>query len=72
MTSVSAYLKELDEPRKSELQQLHALICKAAPKLKPYIQQSGNSEIAGYGKYSYKTKSGCTGDWFVIGLASRK
>lgn len=31
----------------------------------------GNS-IIGFGTYSYKTKSGCAGDWMVTGFSPRK
>lgn len=28
--------------------------------------------IIGFGQYSYKTKSGCSGDWFTCGFSPRK
>lgn len=62
------YLSSLDEPRKSELKVLDALIRKAAPTLKPEMVAG----FLGYGKMHYKTKSGREGDWFTIGLASQK
>lgn len=30
------------------------------------------SAIIGFGSYSYETKSGCKGDWFVVGFSPRK
>jgi len=62
------YLAHLKEPRKSEVNTMHKLIRKTVPKLKPFMQ----SGMIGYGKYHYKYASGREGDWFVIGLASRK
>ena len=62
------YLRDLVEPRKSELKALHALIRKSAPGLKPFMQ----SGMIGYGAYHYTYASGREGDWFYIGLASQK
>ncbi len=67
-TTPQAYINSLDEPRGSQIAQLHALIRKYAPSLTPYMY--GN--IIGYGKEPYKTKSGLEGDWFILGLASQK
>ena len=62
------YLANLPEPRRSELKQLHRLITKTAPKLKPKM----GSGMIGYGSYHYRYASGREGDWFVVGLSSRK
>lgn len=62
------YINKLAEPRKSEIQELHTLIKSIAPKLD--IKMYHN--IIGYGSYPYKTKSGQSGEWFVLGLASQK
>ena len=62
------YIKMIDEPRRSEIKKLHAFIQKTVPKLKPFMQ----SGMIGYGKIKYETKSGRSGDWFIIGLSSRK
>lgn len=69
-TSVSPeeFIKKLEEPRRSEIQQIHYFILKTVPKLKPFMI----SGMIGYGKMHYKTKSGREGDWFTIGLASNK
>jgi len=58
----------IDEPRKSEMLELHKLILKTVPKLKPKMYGS----IIGYGEYTYKYASGRTGEWMIIGLASQK
>ena len=66
--TVSAYLAELKEPRKSDVANLHKAIQAAVPKLKPHI----NYGMIGYGKFHYKYASGREGDWFTVGLASQK
>lgn len=66
--SHAAYIAELDEPRKSDVAALDALIRKLAPKMTPFMC---NGMLA-YGPYRYKYASGREGDWFRIGLASNK
>lgn len=63
-----AYIEALDEPRKSDIQKLHTLICETVPDLKPHIM---NGMIA-YGTFHYKYASGREGDWSKIMLASNK
>jgi hypothetical protein len=62
------YLDSLPADRRQALSELHAAIKKAAPELKPHIAHG----MVGYGPFPYKTRSGCEGDWFVVGLASQK
>lgn len=61
------YINSLEEPRKTQLKKLDALIRKTVPSLKPFMQ----SGMAGYGKFHYKSKSGREGDWAIIALSSR-
>ena len=68
VTTPREYLDQLPEPRRSELKQLHRLITKTAPALKPKMW----SGMIGYGSYHYRYASGREGDWFVVGLSSRK
>jgi hypothetical protein len=63
-----AYIAALDEPRRTEIQELDALIRANAPKLERWVV----SGILGYGRYHYRGRSGREGDWFRIGLASNK
>lgn len=65
-TTPQQYIGELEEPRKSDIVKLDALIRKAAPKLKPFV----HSGMLAYGPMHYKYASGREGDWFKIGLAS--
>ena len=62
------YIEKLPEPRRSELRQLHRLITRTAPKLKPKMW----SGVIGYGSYHYRYATGREGDWPVIGLSSRR
>ena len=63
-----AYIAALEEPRRTEVAKLHALITKAVPKLTPHMVAG----MIGYGNYHYKYASGREGDWPPIALSSRK
>ncbi len=62
------YIAALAEPRRTEIQTLHDLIRREAPDLDPYLQAG----MLAYGPYHYRYDSKREGDWFRIGLASRK
>jgi hypothetical protein len=63
------YIDMLEEPRKSDIRALDALIRRLAPQLEPHLA----SGMLAYGRYHYKGKSkGTEGEWFHIGLASNK
>lgn len=62
------YLAQLEEPRRSEVAALDALIRKEARGFEPFIQGG----MLAYGPYHYKYASGREGDWFRIGVASNK
>ena len=62
------YIHRLEEPRRSDVRELHELILKTAPDLEPHIA----SGMLAYGRYHYRTKSGSDGEWFHLGLASIK
>ncbi len=68
VSTPAEYIAQLDEPRKSDVAALDALIRKTAPKLEPFIQMG----MLAYGPYHYKYASGREGDWFRIGIASNK
>jgi len=68
VSNPSEYIEKLQEPRKTEIAALDALIRKTAPKLEPFI----HSGMLAYGPWHYKYGSGREGDWFRIGLASNK
>lgn len=67
-TTLSGYMAQIEEPRRSEIKALHAMISKALPKLKPGIVAG----MIGYGTYHYKYASGREGDWPIVALASQK
>jgi hypothetical protein len=60
------YIAALDEPRKSQVQQLHELICETVPELEPSIQDG----VIAYGMYKYKYASGREGEWPKLAIAS--
>jgi len=62
------YLAQLEEPRKSEVAALDALIRKTAPKLEPFVL----SGVLAYGRWHYRYTSGRENDWFRIGVASNQ
>jgi hypothetical protein len=67
VSSPAEYIAQLEEPRKTEVAALDALIRKTA-KLEPFI----HSGMLAYGPSHYKYASGREGDWFRIGVASNK
>lgn len=64
----SEYIEMIDEPRRSEIEQLHEFIQKTVPHLKPHIVYG----MIGYGSFHYKSRSGREGEWSVVCLASQK
>src|SRR5262249_41493494 len=60
------YIAQLEEPRRSEVASLDALIRKTAPKLEPVIYIG----ILGYGPYRYKYADGREGDGCRIAVSS--
>jgi uncharacterized protein YdhG (YjbR/CyaY superfamily) len=66
VSSPAEYIAQLDEPRKSDVAALHALIRKTAPKLEPFIQMG----ILAYGHRIVKYAGGRESDWFRIGISS--
>lgn len=62
------YIDRIEEPRRSQMQQIHDLIVKTVPDLKPHIMAG----MIGYGTYHYKYASGREGDWAIIALACQK
>lgn len=62
------YINDLEEPRKSQIKEIHDFIRKTVPNLEPYMIAG----IIGYGSYHYKYATGREGDWCIVGLASNK
>lgn len=69
--AAQALLDSLDEPRRSQLRHLHEVIRAAAPELDVRMWDYSGPMI-GYGTYRYHGSRGRTGEWFAVGLASRK
>jgi len=66
--TVADYIAQIEEPRRTAIKALHAMITKALPKLTPSIQYG----MIGYGSYHYKYDSGREGDAPIVALASQK
>ncbi len=62
------YIAQLEEPRRKDIADLHKLIRKAVPSLKPHIQAG----MLAYGPFHFRYPSGREGDWFRVGVASNK
>ena len=62
------FIDSLDEPRRSEIQQLHDLIREVAPELE--VQQA--KDMIGYGPFHYRYASGREGDAHLLALSPRK
>jgi hypothetical protein len=76
--SLEAYLA-FDPGRTADLDQLHAVMRKAAPSLKRYFHagtRKGEAgmrmNMIGYGRFRYAIKSGKQTSWPVIGIALQK
>lgn len=67
-TDPDAWLAELDDVRRPQLEELDARIRHVAPELRRYV----NRGFLSYGEYSYRGKSGRTGEWMCVALASNK
>ena len=69
--AAQAVIDDLPEPRRSQMQHLHDVILDALPGIEVrVIRYSG--PVIGYGWYEYSNSKGPAGDWFAVGLASRK
>jgi hypothetical protein len=67
-----AHIATLDEPRRSRMAHRHEVITSAIPDAGIRMFEYGGTLI-GYGPYRYSNSAGKeVGDWFSVGLASRK
>ena len=67
--SATAYLDGIaDEARRADCRRIATLMAKATGATATMWGES----IVGFGTRAYRYASGRTGDWFVVGLASRK
>jgi uncharacterized protein YdhG (YjbR/CyaY superfamily) len=62
------WLASLDDVRRPQLEELDARIRKAYPDAKPYVDHG----FLSYGRYSYRSRAGQTGEWMCVALASNK
>jgi uncharacterized protein DUF1801 len=66
-----AHIESLPEPRRSQMRRLHSVLLEALPDADVRMWAYGGPMI-GYGTYAYSNSKGPAGDWFSVGLASRK
>lgn len=66
--SPTGYVESLEEPQRTDVAALDALIREAGPGLT--VAMAG--DVIAYGPYRYRYASGRQGEWYAIGLASRK
>lgn len=62
------YIDALDEPRRSDVAALDALIRRTAPDLEPVV----NGRMLGYGPFHYRYATGREGDATLLALASNR
>ncbi len=62
------YIDALDEPRRSDVAALDALIRRVAPDLEPVV----NGRMLGYGPFHYRYATGREGDATLLALASNR
>jgi hypothetical protein len=67
-TDPDAWLAALDDVRRPQLEELDARIRKVAPGLRRYV----NRGFLSYGDYTYRSRSGRSGDWMCLAVASNK
>lgn len=74
---IKNYITSQPEPKRSEMQELHALVLKALPKCKLWFEDGKNSEgktvsnpNIGYGSYTIKYADGSTREFYQIGLSA--
>lgn len=61
----------LPEPRRSQMLHLHGVIQEALPDIEIRLWDY-SGDLIGYGTYPFTTSRGPAGEWFPVGLASRK
>lgn len=67
-TDPDGWLAALDDVRRPQLEELDARIQKVAPGLRRYV----NRGFLSYGDYSYRSRSGQSGEWMCVAIASNK
>ena len=62
------WLAALDDVRRPQLEELDARIRTAFPDARPYVDHG----FLSYGRYTYRSRAGQTGEWMCVALASNK
>ncbi|MCA9860676.1 MAG: DUF1801 domain-containing protein [Thermomicrobiales bacterium] len=71
MSEIDRYLAALSEPRRTRIEHLLDVIETAEPGLPRALWSYGDGVI-GFGHYHYRYASGREGNFFMVGVASRK
>ena len=66
--SVEEFIATLPEPRRSQIQEIFDFMRAIAPEKEVWIIKN----MIGFGRYTYRSKSGCSGEWFDLGIGSNK
>ena len=67
-TEPDAWLAALDDVRRPQLEELDARIRRVAPGLRRYVDRG----FLSYGRYTYKSRAGRSGDWMCLAVASNR
>ena len=67
-TDPDAWFAVLDDVRRPQLEALDARIRRLAPALRRYVDRG----VLSYGRYTYRSRSGRSGDWICLAIASNK
>ena len=67
-TEPDAWLAALDDVRRPQLEELDARIRRVAPGLRRYVDRG----FLSYGRYTYRSRAGRSGDWMCLAVASNK
>ena len=76
---IEKYIASQSEPKRSDMEELHALMLKVLPECKLWFDDGKNSEnqtisnpSIGYGIYTIKYANGKTREFFQIGMSANK
>lgn len=76
---IAVHIASVDEPKRSEIQELHERILQALPKCKLWFFDGKNSDgkvvanpTIGYGQYTIAYANGTTREFFQIGMGANK
>lgn len=76
---IKEYITSQQEPKRSDMQELHQITLQVLPECKLWFFDGKNSEnntvsnpTIGYGSQTMKYANGKTAEWFIIGISANK